>query len=456
MPSTSRRHQWRFAIDVSLLIAAVIPITTSYLLIPQVVNFPRWDQWHLIPLWKTYYENGNVFPLLVKPYQNHVLIIPHSIIFLMGIASHWDIRFEVIASFVVTGVTLLILLRALQQTDDRLLILGCCVSAQVFSLAAYENLLAGYQLTQNLSQMFATSSAYLITCRELKTRNFVWSVVLAVLAAASWGGGLAACYVVFGVLLLRRPLNLRFVIIAALVAASFTLIAKLLISQRPAFDFVRATQFYFALIGKSAMWHPLPRIFSSSVCGVLALLILTTANFVAFRLGVFELAARWSAFGLLALGSAALIDLGRFDVGLNQALVSRYLTSTYLVLLAIVVIVALLLLRAYDSTSNPIIRVVLCVCVGLLAATPLLQQARIAAILLPILRSWSTITRSDTGRVVKQIASDEEIHRSFHPDAALVRSGVEVLRKNHLTLFAHTSHYRKEGASKPLPRGADN
>lgn len=403
-----------------------------------VVNLPRYDQWHLMPLWKAYYETGGVLLALVKPYQDHLVVVPHVLIFLMGVASHWNIWWEVIASFVAFAGILVLFICALRESDKRLLIFAGCVSAQVFSLTAYENLLAGYQITQNLSQLFGAWAAYLVTRKDLRTITFVCSLILAILAFFSWGGGLAASYVILIMLLFRRPYNPRLFIASIVVAVALTLLAELLTSTRPELDVAKAVRFYFVLIGKPAVWHAFPTVQSCMAAGVLVLLGFAALLGLASYLRLFSSVSRWAAFGFLALCTAAFIDAGRFDVGLERAIVSRYVTSTYFLQVAILVIAAITLLRWYDVTRNPLGRITLCACIGLLAAAPLLQQVKMAALLAPNLRSWSLVTWSDTNKLLEGIASDKEIQRTFYPDPMLVRSGLEFLRRHHLTIFARS------------------
>jgi hypothetical protein len=107
---------------------------------------PAWDQWHLIPIWETYFAGGSIWRMMFQPYAGHLNILPRFVFIGLGLVSHWNIRWQIIASYVVATATLPILLQSLRQTDRRLLVLAAPISAQVFSLLQYENFMTGYPL----------------------------------------------------------------------------------------------------------------------------------------------------------------------------------------------------------------------------------------------------------------------------------------------------------------------
>lgn len=416
----------------SLAVALAIPLLSFVCLFPLVENMPTWDQWHLIELWSAHFEGRPVLPLLLKPYNGHLNLLPRLIFFGMGLVSNWDVRVDIIASYLAACGTLTLLLLLLARRGKDGLLLAAPVSAQVFSFLQYENFLSGYPFGQNLSQLLSTLVVYLLTFPSRGRVAFLGAAAAAAGATFSWGAGLATWYVGLVALLLRPAgsrrrlgvwLTLTMLVtigVKAGVGGSFGPIA-----------WKQVLPFFLALLGQA--WTPLasPSVRLTVYLGTASLLLFAALAGWAVR-RLWPGALPWLLLGLSAFASAGLISLGRSGAGLQQALASHYVTATYpLAVVCIVLLFSLFQAAAEHGRYKAVWRgLVLAV-----VAVPVFQSVAVSAEMLPVLRGWGDIIHRNSRAIARGTATDEAIRTSHHPDPKLVRWGVEVMRANQLSWF---------------------
>jgi hypothetical protein len=418
---------------LSVVAALIVPVVGFVLLFPLVRSIPTWDQWSMIEVWSAHFTDRPVLPLLLEPYNGHFNVLPRLFFFGLGLLSHWDIRLEVVASYVAAGGTLALLLRMLARQGRHALALALPIACQVFSLLQYENFMSGYPFGQNLSQFLAILALSLLSAERLRTVSFAAAGAAAMASTLSWGAGLATWFVGFVVLLLRgerRPARFG-------AWLGFTLIATAVVklSAGGAFGGIfweRVPPFFFALLGKA--WSPraMPSFRLAAAMGVVAFLLFTGLAAWGYR-RLRAASLPWTSLGLYSLAASGLIALGRAGAGLEQALASHYVTATYPLVVACTVLGVLLLLdlRVADRRLRWIPRT-LAAAAALAAA---LQPAAASAEMLPVLRSWDPIVYGNAVAIARGTASDAAIQTSHHPSPQLVRSGTEVLRVNRLAWF---------------------
>lgn len=428
---------WHVAIVFCVAAAYAVPAIMYALFFPMWGNLPSWDQWHLVPIWDSYYSGGNFWPMMFEPYAGHLNIIPRFVFLGLAIASHWDIRWEITLSFVLATVTLTIFVRALAAAHDRrLLVLALPIAGQVFSALQFENFMSGYPLGQNISQLAATAAVYFATRKQARTQHIFLAGLGAFVATFSWGAGLVAWPVVLVALILRRPLRIGWVV--GMVAATFAtaVVVHAGYSGRPPIRVAAIAEFFAILLGKPAMLVPFPAPHACVSAGIALLLLSGLCFALAGMARLWQPMFRWAMFALLGVASAALISIGRFEDGPPQALSSHYVTASYPLLVATIVVVAALLLAWAAYSQNLFGRVVALLALAAVAIVMTLQPAVVAARTIPVLRDWSRSSPEFVAKVIAGTVTDDEIHRSTHPDADLVRWSIEALRRHHLALFA--------------------
>jgi hypothetical protein len=446
--SDAPERLWLVASRLSLAGALAVPLVVFALLFPLVSDFPKWDQWHLTPLWDAHFTGARVLDLLLEPYNGHVNIVPRFVFYGLGLLTDWNMRAEVVASFLCALVTLAALLLMLRDSDPRLLVLALPVAAYVFSITQFVNFLSGYPLGQNLSQMFATLAIYWLTKPDPRSRDVALAGVASLLATFSWGAGLAAWYA--GIVLLAfRGRSHRGFLLGAWVAATLltTLVVRHGATSLPLVLSPSAILAFFAvLLGRPATLELAPSLHGTQLLAVLGLTAFTLALAATLRRGLMEDALRWGGIALLTLGSAGLIAVGRVFAGLPQALSSHYVTATYPLLVATLTLIAILILRAHRGSAAMRLAAL-----GLLAAIAMIPPLLFAIRTLPVLEEWTRINEMDFAKVAAGTATDAEIHRSLHPDAALVRWGTTVLTRHRLATFAEPGISIRKPIALPEP-----
>jgi len=426
----------QIATIASLIAAAIVTIASIASIFPLVDNFPKWDQWHLMPMWSAWYGGQDVRPFLFAPYNGHLNIVPRLIFFGAGIVTHWNVRFEVALSFLFTLGTLITVLLMVRETDRRLLFLAAPIAAQIFSLSQYENFHSGYAMGQTLSQFLATATVYLLTKRELAVRHVVWAAIAALLSTYSWGAGLATWGV--GLLcLVVRPGWRRAAIVWTIVSAGIGLMVyRGAASIRREILIKPIVKTFIVLFGKLLPTTPFPSVHEALVGGFFLLIAFALVVALCFWLGLIDAVVRWTALGLLALGSGVLIALGRFTPGAELALVPHYVTATVPLLIALLVLATSALLRIAEATPPGIWKKAIAMTLVIATLGALVQPVLVSARMLKTLKVWVGINRRDMAKLIAGNATDAQIHESLHPNAPLVRTGVQILRKYRLSYFA--------------------
>jgi hypothetical protein len=228
-------------------------------------------------------------------------------------------------------------------------------------------------------------------------------------------------------------------------------VVRLAEPARPSLNLKKIASFFLVLLGKPVSIAPFPTASECLTRGVAVIIALSALLTAVLLMRLFDVAWRWGAFALLSLSSALLISIGRFEHGGPQALASHYVTATYLAVLTAMVMGAALVLHEYDFSNARSIRLVAASALALLGSAVFFQPLLVAHRTIPTLRAWAAIWREDNRKLISGAATDEDIHRSTHPDANLVRRGLRVLRQNRLAVFRGRSLIGEQPNHLPLP-----
>jgi hypothetical protein len=422
---------------LSLCAACLVPLLSFLVLFPLVTPMPTWDQWSLGPLWAAHFEGKPVLPLLLAPYNGHRNVLPRLFFYGLGRISGWNVRLEVVASYLVACVTLGLLLRMATRIGTKGLgiegrLLALPIAAQAFCLLQYENFMSGYPFGQNLSQLLVTMVIFLLTRPILGTGAFVAAATAAMAATFSWGAGLAAFPAGLLALLLRgerRPV--RWVVWTALTATAAGIVRQSAAGAFPPIPWGSLPAFFLTLLGKA--WSPFavpsPRV--TVALGVVGLLLFAvTAPWAYLRDR--ERSLPWIVLGCGSLAAAGLISLGRTGAGIGQAFASHYVTTTYPLVVACLALITLLILDLRRDVPAAGLRSAALVVVAIGFT---LQPALASRQSLVMVRGWDPIVRRNSLAIVRGTATDAQIRESDHPVPALVRDATEVLRAHRLAWF---------------------
>ena len=431
---------------LSLALAIVVAITMVVLLFPLTSDMPAWDQWTIVPIFEAHYSGRPVLPLLLAPYNGHYNCLPRFLLYRMGVLSRWDTRLEALMGFGWAACTLGLLLRMLWESSPRLLILAAPFAAWVFSALQFQNFLNGFGMGQLLAEFAAILALYLLTDPEAGRWRFGLALLCAAAAFLSHGAGLAVAPAgLVGLLLVgRRPNWVR--IGAWSLVTAFGAVLGLLggRSMQLVMHWRRVPAFALALVGRPFTFDLAPSPARTAALGAFVIVVLGAVIAWAIwrdRAAKRDLLARWGCVALLALGVAGLVAMSHSAAPLDLSLSSHYVTSTYPVGLALLVLIVDRLQASASAVTGgrrwlPGLAVLAC-CVA-----PLAQQAMAAYRIVPMLRSWKTVGDRMSRRVVLGTATDQEIGQAVHTNPDDVRSAVPFLRSHRLAWFAHAPEAR--------------
>ena len=195
---------WRLSVALSLGVAVLIPIVQFATLFPLTVNVPTWDQWNFASIWRAYFHHEAVFPRLIAPFNGHFMFLPRVLFFVLGLLTRWNVRAEVLVTYVAFAAILAIFVAMLARSDSRLLVVAAPVSAYLFYLDQSESFLAGITLSEAMAVLGIVASIFFLTGRSLSRARFALALASAIAASLSWGIGLVAWPVGLLAILLRR------------------------------------------------------------------------------------------------------------------------------------------------------------------------------------------------------------------------------------------------------------
>ncbi len=314
------------------------PLATALFIAFFGTNVPFWDEWDLGPLLEKLARHQATLADFFQPQQEHRFFLPKLILAPLALATHWNVIVELWLSFAVALAGYAGLLLLVRRGGNGRLIL---TSLAYFSLAAYENWLWGWQLSWFLADtlfIWAVVAAGSIKHRPLQIAS---AALLCVLATFSTAFGVASWIALLPLLWLparddeRRASRATVIVIwAALFAASLAVYLHQFhpdLGGFPCESFACWAGYLLTIIGS-----PLSR--TSGVAIAAGVVMLSTFAFAAIRAWQMQdrQAAQWTAIGLFAIGFTAINAIGRSGMGLDQALSSRYLTPSSLLLIAVI------------------------------------------------------------------------------------------------------------------------
>jgi len=430
---------WRFAVALSLGVAALIPIVQFAVIFPLTVNIPTWDQWDFIPVWRAHFSHVPVLPRLAEPYNGHIIFLPRFIFFALGLLTHWNVRVEIIFVYIACVCSLVLLLRMLAGTDPRLLVVSAPISAYLFYLDQSENFLTGIALCESMAVLGTVATIFFLTRRGLPRSRFGLALASAVAASLSWGIGIVAWPAGFLALLLRRERRRLETAIWCLTGVSCVMAAQRVIHDwgiriAPS----KVVPFLLVLLGRPFSLAATPSIGQAGRLGAAVIALFSVLVLVSFRRHDLS---PWAVVGLSGLAGAILIALARSDPrrpleeSLPQALASHYVLVVYPLAVAILAMAGRILLRWEDRVRQSL-RPVPATALGLLIAVPLYQTGVASWAWLPAIRSSAATVSEGRRAILAGTSTNQQIRTAFHRNTILVRDGIKALRMYRLSCFA--------------------
>ena len=318
------------------------------------VNVVFWDQWDFIPYIEKLFNNNLSIYDLFQQHNEHRLFFPRIIMLILAYLTSYNNIYEMYFSWCLSIFILVLIFLMYRNSfgdSTKSLLVFIPISFMVFDFRQFENILWGFQLQVYLCVLGFILSIYMLEKSNNFNLNFLLAVFGGVLASYSFANGLAAW-----------PTGLFFILISnkgkklAIIWSLFGLLAAGLyfynwirppdhpspyvIIEQP----IKGLIFLIANIGS-----PLAAQISVAVIiGSFLVVILFLELIILLKYNYIIETAKWLSFILFSLLSTLTMAIGRAGFGSEQALVSRYVTITFLSIIGIY----LLALNIYIKISG--------------------------------------------------------------------------------------------------------
>ena len=322
------------------------------------VNIPAWDDWEFVSLLYKQERGELGFADFWVQHNEHRLVVPKAVMLLLAGPSGWDLRLQMVASFVVAALILLLVLWGVRRTLPQrpaaaFVAVGVAAGWIVFSTSQWDNWLWGWQVQWYLNALGMVVVAWALTGRgplPHPGRRVAAAVGGALLGTFSLASGVLIWIAALPVFLARRELRRH--LPAWCLVGGGTIAVYLAGYAKPSYH--PPLSAFFEHPGRSLeyilRYNGIPVAASPEsalVPGALVLAVLAAgAAYLALRRekAAWVAATPWLALALYGVLTSAMTALGRVGfVGMPPA--ARYATISMLVVIPGLVVVALVLLN---------------------------------------------------------------------------------------------------------------
>lgn len=329
------------------ILILVHPVTLTLLVAVWAVNIPFWDQWEFITILEKYRLGTLGLSDFFAQHNEHRLLFPRLIMFVLALATHWNILAEVAVNLLLAFGSFLLLYRLLQRTvvsETGLWGSAFVVGLILFSPAQYWNWLWGWQIAWFLNVFCLIAAAWAL-CAWQHPSNLVRVVVAGVAAFVATFSLASGTLVWFLCLpLLIASSNLRKYVVPWIVTTAVVLVLYFWnyegVSHLPSKTELLRYPADVLEYGLVYLARPVAIVFSASIpTAIVYLALIVVFGWADARTVPTErsLLLPWLVIGLYGVLTAALAAVSRAGLGVAQAYSSRYITLSSLVLIAVVV-----------------------------------------------------------------------------------------------------------------------
>lgn len=339
------KKPWGIIEALWLSLAALAPAAIFVVLIKFAVNAPYWDDWALVQILHHWNDGSFRFSEVFAQHNEHRIVFPQLLMLAMAGPSRYDLRAEMFAGLGIALITFVVLAYQLWKTwpfEQRTVWpFGALTCWIFFSASQSQNWLWGWQIQWFMNVFGAVTAASGLAkfIAEKQVAGLWLAMAGATFATFCLGSGVAAWPVGLAILLMNRCGWKGPMVWSAVAAAELSvymigfqkspLPSRDLIGVHPANVFT----YFFAYVGR-----PLRGGVAQAIpTGLLiTLLFLACLGWMVFRhREAFGRLTPWIFLGGYSLCSAAMTALSRAPLGIDQAMSSRYITLSSLLLIGL-------------------------------------------------------------------------------------------------------------------------
>ncbi len=329
-----------------ILLTVIVPsVFIGLLTLHYSVHVPIWDQWEFVTILQKHIDHTLGFSDFWTQHNEHRILFPRVVMYLLGLVTRWDPYFEVIVN-VVLGImaTLIVVIsahRSLKQYPASAVIVGCILAFAILSPIQWENWLWGWQIQWFLSVLVSLVAIHILAYKELSRQNVFIALLCSIIATYSLANGFTVWLLCLIALLLRRAQTRQIIswIVAGTTATGLYYYnyinpayhpSKTLFLSQP-LSFIRYILVY---IGKPISL----RLYMAVWLGGIVTLIFASSVFYLWKKGKIQDSIFWITLVLYALLGACSTAISRLGFGIEQAFSSRYSTISTLFVVGTIVI----------------------------------------------------------------------------------------------------------------------
>jgi hypothetical protein len=347
-----RRATLRYA---SVAAAAVPVILIVVLVLHYWTNVPIWDDWEFYQIIYAYHHGTLSFSTFYAQHNEHRILFPNLVMFVLAQASGWDVRWEMVFSLMVALVTFGLLVSMLRRGLRSGWVLAVAVplaSLVLFSPVQYENWLWGWQLEWFMMVLGVVGAVCALGAWKSSRawRPMLVAAAAATLATYSLGSGMLVWVACLPILLVDRRLRRwtpAWVVLAAVeIALYFTDYRKLSDQDSVATVLRHPKAFgqYLSIYLARPMVSGYRVDRSALVTGWLLVVLVLAFGYLAWRRRAeLVVALPWFCLAGYAMLAGAVTASSRLSFGLSQATASRYTAISNLFLVSTIAVVCVVL-----------------------------------------------------------------------------------------------------------------
>ena len=325
------------------------PLVLAGLLAVWGVDLPYWDQFALIPHLADRAAGQFQVGDLWMPHNEHRLFVPQAIMMVLASWSGWNVLWELWFQFGLALGTLALLLSLLARTDREggpapVAGIAFLVSLMVFSPVQWRNWIWGWQIQIFLVALSAVATVWLLSRVQTPWLRLMSASLTAAVGSLSFANGLLLWPLAVPLVALARPdepRRLAWGQTTAWLLAGAALWAAYFHGFTPGVDHGPSGEglwrqvLHFGayvvlyLAAPVLRFHDQTALWGGFVLVSAASFAMLWEGFQAVRrsdTGALRRGLPWWTLASFAVASAAVTALGRVDLGIGQALSSRYIT----------------------------------------------------------------------------------------------------------------------------------
>ena len=354
---------------ILLLILYLLPVALLLWFVATFsVNVPFWDQWRLVNLFDKVASGNASFADFFEVHGHHRIFFPKIIITALAFASGWNTQYEIICSIIFVLITFWFLCQIAvsnkaKKGDKFMHIANILTCMLLFSLVQHQNWLWGFTLFWFLTNLCLVMAVFFLCCNERRSccggqaRRLFYAGISCFIGSFTLAQGLLAWPILIPAVLSLEG-NPRQKLKRVLIWMGIFLVSGFIYSLN--YNPIREPQpflfleqpllvinYFFTVLSLPLVRIPIPSI-------ITGFFLFSCFLFFCFyflrRTGKMPVlhpdALPWLSVGSFAIISSLSITAGRAQYGVENAIISsRYTTTSVLLIIALIHLLALFLRR---------------------------------------------------------------------------------------------------------------